>query len=124
MTVFAFTYQAKIPAKEAFASDSAYMQSENLALNAVCDSKKLTDGKTETSFQSLKKENFYVTIDLGKIEKINSVILKEKGLNVKEFFLSVSTNGETYSTVYQNDKIEYHRLCTFDDIEQGMSVLR
>lgn len=117
MTVFAFTYQAKIPAKEAFASDSAYMQSENLALNAVCDSKKLTDGKTETSFQSLKKENFYVTIDLGKIEKINSVILKEKGLNVKEFFLSVSTNGETYSTVYQNDKIEYHRLCTFDDIE-------
>ncbi|MGN0469180.1 MAG: glycosyl hydrolase family 18 protein [Acutalibacteraceae bacterium] len=116
-SVFAFTYQAKIPAKEAFASDSAYMQSENLALNADCDSKKLTDGKAETSFQSLKKENFYVTIDLGKSQKINSVILKEKGLNVKEFFLSVSVDGATYSTVYQNDKIEYHRLCTFDDIE-------
>lgn len=116
-SVFAFTYQAIIPAKEEFAADSDYMQSENLALHAVCDSKKLTDGKVETSFQSLKKENFHITLDLGKAQKINSVILKEKGLNVKEFFLSVSTDGETYSTVYRNDKIEYHRLCTFDDVE-------
>ena len=115
--VFAFTYQTKIPAKEEFAADSAYMQSENLALNAVCDSKKLTDGKAETSFQSLKKENFYVTLDLGKAQKINSVILKEKGLNVKEFSIFVSADGEAYSMVYQNDKIEYHRLCSFDDVE-------
>lgn len=97
--VFAFTYQTKIPAKEEFAADSAYMQSENLALNAVCDSKKLTDGKAETSFQSLKKENFYVTLDLGKAQKINSVILKEKGLNVKEFSISVSADGEAYEAM-------------------------
>lgn len=117
LSTFAFVFQDEISAKEDFAAESAYMQSENLALHAECDSKKLTDGNADTSFQSLKKENFYVTIDLGEAKNINSVILKEKGLNVKEFQISVSVDGKTYSTVYQNDKIEYHRLCTFDETQ-------
>lgn len=116
-SVFAFTYEAEIPASEEFAVDSAYMKSENLALNADCDSKKLVDGKADTSLRSLKKEDFFVTLDLGKNQTINTVIIKEKGLNVKEFSISVSLDGEAFETVYKSDKIEYHRLCTFDAVD-------
>lgn len=117
LSVFTFAYEAQIPAREKFAADTTYMKSENLALNGVCENKEIIDGKVDTLFRSLKKENFYITVDLGSEKTINSVILKEKGLNVKGFVISVSADGKTFANVYENDKIEYHRLCTFDAVK-------
>ena len=56
-------------------------------------------------------------IDLGESCEFNTVILKEKGLNVQKFSVSVSDDNESFTQIYANDKIEFHRLCTFDTVK-------
>ncbi len=97
-----------------FASNQKYMQSENLALKDKTS--KMTDGKEKTVHRFNKKNNAEYTVDLGETHSINSIIIKEKGLNVKEFTLSYSNDAKEFTQFYQSDKIEYHRLCTFEPI--------
>lgn len=95
------------------AVERPYMQSENLALQY--DSK-ATDGKTHSVHRFKKRQGDFITVDLGKEQTLNHIILKEKGLNVKRFSLSASTDGEQFQEFYKGDKIEFHRLCTFQDV--------
>lgn len=96
-----------------FGSDTDYITAENLAL---ANSSKATDGKTETVFRGNSKKDTMLTIDLGEEKEFNTVILKEDGLNIKSFSILISTDGEKFERIYKGDKIEYHRLCSFDSI--------
>lgn len=100
-----------------FQPDSSYITAKNIALNkGVGSAKKLTDGDTKTSFKKFDKKQSYIDIDLEKTESFNCIVLKEDGLNIKDFSVLVSNDNKTFTQVYHGDKIEYHRLCTFDDV--------
>ncbi len=95
------------------AVERPYMQSENLALRF---SSKATDGNPHSVLRFKQKQGDSVLLDLGKSETFNHIILKEKGLNVKRFVLSASEDGENFKEFYRGDKIEFHRLCTFESV--------
>lgn len=97
-----------------YASAQKYMQSENLALKNK--KSKMTDANDKTIYRFNKKKNAEAIIDLGNTYPINSIILKEKGLNVKSFSLSYSNDGNDFVEFYKSDKIEFHRLCSFETI--------
>jgi hypothetical protein len=98
-----------------YASNQDYIQSENLALRDK--SNKMTDGKDSSVYRFKTRNGGESVIDLGESCNFNSVILKEKGLNVQKFSISVSDDNESFTQIYANDKIEFHRLCTFDTVE-------
>ena len=98
-----------------YASNQDYIQSENLALRDK--SNKMTDGKDSSVYRFKTRNGGESVIDLGESCDFNSVILKEKGLNVQKFSISVSDDNESFTQIYANDKIEFHRLCTFDTVK-------
>lgn len=98
-----------------YAANADYMKSENLALRA--DETKINDANNNTAYRFSKRNGAEIVLDLGETVEFNSVILKEKGLNIQEFVLSASTDGESYTDFYKNDKIEFHRLCSFEEVE-------
>lgn len=98
-----------------YASNQDYIQSENLALKDK--SNKMTDGKDSSVYRFNTRNGGESVIDLGESCDFNSVILKEKGLNVQKFSISVSDDNENFTQIYANDKIEFHRLCTFDTVK-------
>ena len=98
-----------------YASNQDYIQSENLALKDK--SNKMTDGKDSSVYRFNTRNGGESVIDLGESCDFNSVILKEKGLNVQKFSISVSDDNESFTQIYANDKIEFHRLCTFDTVK-------
>lgn len=98
-----------------YASNQDYIQSENLALRDK--SNKMTDGKDSSVYRFKTRNGAESVIDLGESCDFNSVILKEKGLNVQKFSISVSDDNESFTQIYANDKIEFHRLCTFDTVK-------
>lgn len=98
-----------------YASNDDYMKSENLALRA--DETKINDSNDNTVYRFSKRNGAEIVLDLGKTVEFNSVILKEKGLNVQQFVLSASNDGKNYKDFYRNDKIEFHRLCSFEEVE-------
>lgn len=91
-----------------------YMKTENLALRQK--NNKMTDGNVNTVFRFFTKNGGESVLDLGEVVQFNNIILKEKGLNVKEFVLLSSVDGKNYTEFYRNDKIEFHRLCSFETI--------
>lgn len=100
----------------------SYMASENLALGAkvtgdASRKSSLVDGKNATTMSFNKKNDSQITIDLGEIQTINSIILKEDGLNAKDYQIYSSTDNDNFKLIHQGDKIEYHRLCTFDSVQ-------
>lgn len=99
-------------------TDSSYMKSTNLVLSSHSDKRtaKMTDGDAKSCFTNFGKSPFFVTIDLKSVQEFNSIIIKEKGLNVQKFKISVSEDNESYKEIFKSDKIEYHRLCTFDAV--------
>lgn len=102
---------------DTFQNDSAYMTAVNLALNK-CENKfrKLTDGDISTCFKGSAGSGNAIDIDLGEIKPFNCIVLKENGLNIKDFSVLVSEDNEAFRQIYHGDKIEYHRLCTFDEV--------
>lgn len=98
-----------------YASNQDYIQSENLALRDK--SNKMTDGKDSSVYRFKTRNGGEAVVDLGESCDFNSVILKEKGLNVQKFTISVSDDNENFAEIYANDKIEFHRLCTFDTVK-------
>ena len=98
-----------------YASNQDYIQSENLALRDK--SNKMTDGKDSSVYRFKTRNGGESIIDLGESCDFNSVILKEKGLNVQKFSISVSDDNENFTQIYANDKIEFNRLCTFDTVK-------
>lgn len=106
-------------------NNSAYMTTENLARSSATKNK-MTDGNIHTTYNFLGNNN-EIVIDLGSEKPFNSIILKEKGLNVQNFLISVSNDGDNYRKIYESDKIEWHRLCTFDRVSARyvkLSVLK
>lgn len=97
-----------------YASNQNYMQSENLALKAK--KTKLNDSNEKTVYRFSKRNGGEIVLDLGECFTFNNVILKEKGLNVKSFSLLYSNDGVNFTEFYKNDKIEFHRLCTFEGV--------
>lgn len=107
---------------KAMFNEGSYMTSENLALGAKVTGDalykgSLVDGKNATSMAFSKKNNAEVTIDLGDIKSINSIILKEDGLNAKDYQIFESKDNKQFNLLHAGDKIEYHRLCTFDNVD-------
>lgn len=99
-----------------------YMKSENLAIGAnvsgdITQKSKLVNGKITDSAKLTTIKNAEVVIDLGSDQELNSVIIKEDGFNCVSYEISVSLNGENYTTVHKGDKIEYQRLCTFPTVK-------
>lgn len=105
------------------ASTTTYMQSKNLALDASSDAQKAIDGDSTTVFRSGKRVNQPIIIDLKEPKTFNSVVLREAGLHVKAFALSVSDDNKAYRQIFRSDKIEYHRLCTFDAVKARYLML-
>lgn len=110
---------------DTMSNDASYMQSENLAFGAKVTAKasgksRMVDGRPSTIGSMLVKQDTDIIIDLGESKTFNSIILKEYGLNIKKFeifALIVGSDGkEQYQLITASDKIEYHRLCTFDSV--------
>lgn len=102
---------------QVFESKTSYMDVPNLALNVGNGGlKKLTDGKVSTCYTSYNTTSDIINIDLKSVQTFNSIVLKEAGLNIKSFEILVSLDGQNYQSIYRGDKIEYHRLCTFDSV--------
>lgn len=103
-----------IGTSQKYASNQDYMQSENIALKA--GKTKLNDSNEKTAYCFSKRNGGEIVLDLGESLAFNNVILKEKGLNVKSFSLLSSNDGVNFTEFYKNDKIEFHRLCTFESL--------
>lgn len=112
-----FPLRHTLAAQEIFQPQSGYITAENLALGTASGSaSRLTDANFSTGYKSFRKGNTSIELDLGRAQPFNCIILKENGLNIKSFTILASADGETYQTVYEGDKVEYHRLCTFDTV--------
>ena len=88
-----------------YASNQDYIQSENLALKDK--SNKMTDGKDGTVYRFKTRNGGEAVIDLGESCDFNSVILKEKGLNVQKFTISVSDDNENLRKFTQTIKLNF-----------------
>ncbi len=108
---------------DAYAMNQQYIEGENLALNKDYSansgvlSSLAFDNKEHTSWKGLSRENIYLQVDLGEVKEFDTVILKERGLNIQKFKLQVSNDGIDWQDIYVQDKIEHHRLCTFAPVE-------
>ena len=117
LTITMLSLKANGQKSTVFQNESPYITAENLALNKGDNKiKELTDGDISTCYKSTSKSNSSIDIDLKKAEQINCIVLKENGLNIKDFTILASADGKTYTQIYHGDKIEYHRLCTFDTV--------
>lgn len=98
-----------------------YMTSQNLSKDAKVTGdmffkSKINDGKNNTVSTFSKRKDAEIVIDLKKEQPINSIVLKEDGLNCKSFDISISNDDNVYNVVHKGDKIEFHRLCTFSEV--------
>lgn len=102
---------------DVFKAQTDYITAENLALSKASDKfKKLTDGDYSSCCNLFRKGGVQIDLDLESAQDFNCIVLKEKGLNIKSFTVLASADGETFAEIYEGDKIEYHRLCTFDTV--------
>lgn len=97
---------------------SEYMLSGNLALTAKVSvdgrqTSKITDANSSTAYRS-KRINGDIILTFETPITFNCIIIKEKGLNVKQFEISVSDDGDKYVRIFASDKIEYYRFCSVD----------
>lgn len=101
--------------------NSGYMSAENLARNATAHAdgigvRHLTDGNNASVYRTAADFGNEIVLDFGSEVAFNTVIIKEQGLNVQSFIISISSDGETFTPIYLGDKIEYHRLCTVGNV--------
>ncbi len=101
--------------------------SENLAatqLESIEDSKgkssvqKAVDSDTDTAWKSSKATDYFV-LTFREEQTFNTIILREKGWNIKKFSLSyyVDTPGnEHWERFYEQDAINDYRYCAFDPV--------
>lgn len=79
---------------------------------------KVIDSDTKTAWSSSKNTDFLV-ITFDEEQSFNTIVIREKGWNVKEFSLSyyVDTPGnEHWERFYKQDGIEDYRYCAFDTV--------
>lgn len=55
-----------------------------------------------------------IEVDLGKVQTFNTIVLREKGWNVRQFHIDVLVGENNWETVYQADRIEAVRYCAID----------
>jgi hypothetical protein len=85
-----------------------------ITTNTGIGSKRINDGKNNTAYQALQKNNIEIEIDLLEETLIDSIVLKEDGLNISSFEIHLFIDDE-WEKVYEQNKIEYYRLATFDE---------
>ncbi len=73
----------------------------------------LIDKNPNNFYKAFKKQDIIIDIDLGSLHEIDSLVLKEIGLNVQDFEIHLFTEEERWEKVYHQDKIELYRLATF-----------
>lgn len=96
--------------------NSSSSDSVNLADSATYITR---DGKTKKNFSIKGKaeENKYVTVDLGKKVKFNTVVLGEAGKKVTLFEIYGSNEQDAnYKFLYQSDCIEGGHTCFLGDV--------
>ena len=83
--------------------------------SAIADAQYLTDGKIETYWSSVQKENAYVELQFPEAVTFNTVVLRELTASVKSFALQTYENGK-WVDFFKSDRIETYRFCTFDPV--------
>ena len=81
----------------------------NLALNKTVTSssiqtkgmeaKNAVDGKKNTRWGSAFKDNQWIMVDLGSVQKVGKVVLTWEGAFAKEYKVQVSSDGKNFTTV-------------------------
>ena len=81
----------------------------NLALNKTVTSssvqekgmeaKNAVDGKKNTRWGSAFKDNQWIMVDLGSVQKVGKVVLTWEGAFAKEYKVQVSNDGKNFTTV-------------------------
>ncbi|MDR1939580.1 MAG: glycoside hydrolase family 18 protein [Clostridiales bacterium] len=103
-----------------YTDESAYTDAENLARSKAVAAKavnagRLTDGRL-SGYMTMKSKTGSITVDFGERVTFNTVILREKGFNVKEFSIFyLDENGE-YRLLLRQDKIEDYRYLAFSPV--------
>lgn len=98
-----------------------YMSTEDLAKNATISAnsdKLLTGFVTDNSYNTYwmgKRKNAVLRLDFGKDVTFNTVIINEIGCNISNFALKISTDGENFTQVYHQERIEAQRLCALKE---------
>ena len=103
------------------------VSAENLActqIESIADSKdsaragRAVDSNTKTTWKSSKATD-YLVITFKQEQSFNTVVIREKGWNIKEFSLSyyVDTPGnEHWECFYKQDSVQDYRYCAFDTV--------
>lgn len=111
------------------------MQSENAVLGAKVTYESLKKGEKADAENLLKDSgywtpqdparmpedktkdinNSYVEIELAKTSTFNTALIEEIGNEVEYFRLQAKVNDE-WKTIYQSEKIQSSRLCSFDPV--------
>ncbi len=99
-----------------FVGESNLLSSAKLSSSGGFFAGRTTDNKEHTSWRGFRRKGSSITADLGTAKDFNTVVLKEKGMNIQEFTLEVSANGTDWKEIYRSDKIEPYRLSTFDSV--------
>lgn len=104
---------------------NAEISFESLAQNEKCDAKNLlTDSNKYWTAQCPNKtpadgydnvNNAICEIKLGKKESFNTAVIEELGNQAQYFRIQAKVNDE-WITVYQSEKIQSMRLCSFDTV--------
>ncbi len=87
-----------------------------VTVNSGIGGERVNDGKDDTSYRALKRKNVEIEIDLEEEMRIDTVVLKESGLNVSDFEIQVFTEEGGWARVYRQEKIEPYRLATFKPV--------
>ena len=57
------------------------------------------DGKKNTRWGSAFKDNQWIMVDLGSVQKVGKVVLTWEGAFAKEYKVQVSNDGKNFTTV-------------------------
>ncbi|MGN0458256.1 MAG: glycosyl hydrolase family 18 protein [Eubacterium sp.] len=79
---------------------------------------KAVDGDTDTAWKSSGKTD-YLELTFKEEQTFNTIILREKGMNIKSFTLSyyVNTPGnEHWESFYRQDTVQDYRFCAFEPV--------
>ncbi|HIR52755.1 MAG TPA: discoidin domain-containing protein [Candidatus Onthovicinus excrementipullorum] len=92
-------------------------KTENLALNAPAamgerDAAKAVDGDRSTAFCA-RSEKGTIEIDFGREVTFDTIVLREKGWNIRQYHIDVLI-GEEWETIYIGDRIEDLRYCALE----------
>lgn len=76
--------------------------------------KNLTDGKS--SKWTTKSKKAYVEIAFNEPTQVNTIVMEEPTDSAKLYEIHYVNNNNEYEMIYQQDRIDHYRMCTFENI--------